>query len=67
MKREQPLGTQVNQVPHFETRTDRKHTTDTPFDASKLNALPKMDIIYGYQNDNGYMYDAAVTNQVKAS
>ncbi|MFJ4143241.1 type II asparaginase [Pseudomonas sp. NPDC089734] len=59
------LGTLVNQQPLFEMRLAKKHTTDTPFDVSKLNALPKVDIIYGYQNDNGYMFDAAVENKAK--
>lgn len=59
------LGTLINQVPHFETRVDRKHTVDTPFDVSKLTALPKVEILYGYQNDSGYLYDAAVANEAK--
>ncbi|WP_437881664.1 type II asparaginase [Pseudomonas sp. LRF_L74] len=59
------LGTLVNQVPHFETRIDKKHTVDTPFDVATLSALPKVDILYGYQNDSGYLYDAAVANQAK--
>lgn len=59
------LGTLINQVPRFETQATKKHTTDTPFDVSKLSALPKVDIIYGYQNDNGYMFDAAVANHAK--
>lgn len=59
------LGSLVNQVPHFENRVDKQHTVDTPFDVSRLDELPKVDIIYGYQNDNGYMYDAAVAHQAK--
>jgi L-asparaginase len=54
------LGSLVNQQPIFDARAERKHTLDTPFDISKLNELPKVDIIYGYQNDSGYLYDAAV-------
>lgn len=59
------LGTLVNQQPIFETRVVKKHTVETPFDVSKQTALPKVDIIYGYQNDNGYMFDAAVANHAK--
>ncbi len=28
----------------------RKHTSDTPFDVSKLNELPKVGIVYNYAN-----------------
>lgn len=59
------LGKLVNQQPIFEAQADRKHTVSTPFDISKLNELPKVDIVYGYQNDNGYMYDAAVEHGAK--
>ncbi|HKS12572.1 MAG TPA: type II asparaginase [Pseudomonas sp.] len=59
------LGRLVNQQPRFETRVAREHTTATPFDISTLEHLPKVDIIYGYQNDNGYMFDAAVAHQAK--
>ncbi|WP_290447730.1 type II asparaginase [Pseudomonas sp. 21LCFQ02] len=59
------LGRLVNQQPYFDNRVARQHTLQTPFDVSKLESLPKVDIIYGYQNDNGYMYDAAVAHQAK--
>ncbi|MEX3776824.1 type II asparaginase [Pseudomonas sp. MYb118] len=59
------LGSLVNQQPQFENRLARQHTVDTPFDIASLDSLPKVDIIYGYQNDNGYMYDAAVAHQAK--
>lgn len=59
------LGTLIDQVPHFETNVTKQHTTATPFDVSKLNALPQVDIVYGYQNDGGYMYDAAVAHGAK--
>ncbi|AZD08925.1 L-asparaginase [Pseudomonas chlororaphis] len=59
------LGSLVNQQPIFETRVAKKHTLETPFDVSRLTELPKVDIIYGYQNDNGYMFDAAVAHRAK--
>lgn len=59
------LGSLVNQRPIFESTVGKRHTTQTPFDISKLDSLPKVDIVYGYQNDNGYMYDAAVAHQAK--
>ncbi|KER73956.1 L-asparaginase [Burkholderia cepacia] len=59
------LGTLVDEVPHFETSVLKRHTTATPFDVSKLDALPEVDIVYGYQNDGGFMYDAAVAHGAK--
>jgi len=59
------LGTLIDQVPHFETSVTKRHTTATPFDVSKLDALPEVDIVYGYQNDAGFMYDAAVAHGAK--
>ncbi|SAL80908.1 L-asparaginase, type II [Caballeronia arvi] len=56
------LGTLVDNVPHFETAVAKLHTSQTPFDVSKLDSLPEVDIIYGYQNDGGYLYDAAVAH-----
>lgn len=54
------IGTLIDNVPHFETTVAKLQTTQTPFDVSKLDSLPEVDIVYGYQNDVGYMYDAAV-------
>ncbi|CAE6904872.1 type II asparaginase [Paraburkholderia domus] len=59
------LGTLVDEVPHFETSTLKLHTTSTPFDVSRLDSLPEVDIVYGYQNDGGFMYDAAVAHGAK--
>jgi L-asparaginase len=59
------LGTLIDDVPHFETNVLKPHTTATPFDVSKLNSLPEVDIVYGYENDVGFMYDAAVAHGAK--
>lgn len=59
------LGTLVDETPHFETSVLKPHTTSTPFDVSKLDALPEVDIVYGYQNDGGFLYDAAVAHGAK--
>ncbi|MET3507786.1 L-asparaginase type II [Halalkalibacter oceani] len=59
------LGRIVGGKPYFYNETTRKHTTETVFDISNLSTLPQVDIIYGYQNDNRYMYDAAVENGAK--
>ncbi|MED3959001.1 type II asparaginase [Priestia aryabhattai] len=44
----------------FYNKATRKHTTQSLFDVSKLDKLPRVDIIYGYQNDSRNFYDAAV-------
>lgn len=59
------LGTMIDQVPIFETSVTKLHTTATPFDVSKLDALPEVAIVYHYQSDAGFMYDAAVAHGVK--
>lgn len=56
------LGTLIDNVPHFETTVAKLQTTQTPFDVSKMDSLPEVDIVYGHQNDGGYMYDAAVAH-----
>lgn len=38
----------------------KKHTEDTDFNISKINRLPQVDIIYGYQNDGRHLFDAAI-------
>jgi L-asparaginase len=44
---------------------ERKHTTQTPFDVSKLTELPRVDIIYTHVNDDGVLADAAVAAGAK--
>lgn len=44
----------------FYNKATRKHTTQSIFDVSKLDKLPRVDIIYGYQNDSRNFYDTAV-------
>lgn len=48
--------------PQFETRVDKIHTLRSVFDVRQLKALPKVVIIYGYQDDPEYMYDAAIAH-----
>lgn len=45
---------------YFYSDVIRKHTTKSVFDISKVNALPQVDILYGYQNDSRLLYDALV-------
>ncbi|MDW2719637.1 fructose-asparagine asparaginase [Klebsiella pasteurii] len=56
------LGVIVSGRPQFETRVDKIHTVRSVFDVRQLSALPKVVIIYGYQDDPEYMYDAAIAH-----
>jgi L-asparaginase len=44
------LGYVVGGQPHFYRASLRKHTVDTEFDISKLDALPAVEIAYTYAN-----------------
>lgn len=50
---------------YFYNEIMRKHTKNTVFDISNIHQLPQVDIIYGYQNDGRYFYDAAVAAGAK--
>ncbi|MFJ5671302.1 type II asparaginase [Bacillus safensis] len=54
------IGEVAGEVVSFYNEPTRKHTTKSEFDVSKIKELPQVDILYGYQNDQKYMYDAAV-------
>lgn len=54
------LGYMQDNKPHFYRVSTRKHTADTEFDVSKLDALPAVDIVYGYANMNRIPVDAFV-------
>lgn len=43
----------------------RKHSLDTEFDVSKLDKLPKVEIVYAYANDNADFVNLAVKNGAK--
>ncbi|EFE94294.1 L-asparaginase 2 [Serratia odorifera] len=45
-----PLGYIHNGKIDYQRTPQRKHTTATPFDVSKLDTLPKVGIIYNYAN-----------------
>ncbi|AKU31344.1 MULTISPECIES: type II asparaginase [Bacillus] len=59
------IGEVAGEVVSFYNEPTRKHTTDSEFDISKLKELPQVDILYGYQNDQKYVYDAAVKEGAK--
>lgn len=54
------IGEVAGEVVSFYNEPTRKHTAESEFDISKLKELPQVDILYGYQNDQKYVYDAAV-------
>ncbi|MEH7726320.1 MULTISPECIES: type II asparaginase [Bacillus] len=54
------IGEVAGEVVSFYNEPTRKHTADSEFDISELKELPQVDILYGYQNDQKYVYDAAV-------
>ncbi|WLT05536.1 type II asparaginase [Gilliamella apis] len=58
------LGVFIAAKPHFETKIDKLHTSNSIFDLSGVKELPKVIILYGYQDDPEYLFDAAIENHV---
>ena len=54
------LGYVQGPKPYFYKVSTRKHTVDTEFDITNLNALPQVDIVYGYANMNPVALDAFI-------
>ena len=59
------LGYIQGNKPYFYHVSARKHTVDTEFDISKLDALPQVDIVYGYANMGPAALNAVVTAGAK--
>jgi L-asparaginase type II len=59
------LGYMQGNKPFFYRQGLRKHTVDTEFDISKLNALPEVEIVYGYANMGPVALNAFVANGAK--
>ena len=59
------LGYFQGNKPYFYHASTRKHTIDTEFDISKLDALPQVDIVYGYANVNPVALNALVAAGAK--
>lgn len=59
------LGIIVGGKPQFETLVDKIHTLRSVFDVRNVKELPKVVIIYGYQDDPEYMYDAAIAHHAE--
>lgn len=59
------LGYVVGNRPHFYRASTRKHTVDTEFDVSKLDALPAVEITYTYANVGPTAVNAFVAGGAK--
>ncbi|MBP2849258.1 asparaginase [Dickeya oryzae] len=59
------LGVIIGNRIYYQNRIDKVHTTRSVFDVRGLTSLPKVDILYGYQDDPEYLYDAAIQHGVK--
>jgi L-asparaginase/glutamin-(asparagin-)ase len=59
------LGYIQGNRPYFYRASTRKHTADTEFDISKLDALPQVDIVYGYANVSPVALNALVAAGAK--
>lgn len=54
------LGYMQDNKAHFYRMSTRKNTADTEFDVSKLDSLPRVDIVYGYANMDRVAMDADI-------
>ena len=54
------LGVIADGEPLYYRNPIKLHTTQTEFDVSKLDKLPRVDIVYSHANDDGVMAEAAV-------
>ncbi|WP_284275958.1 type II asparaginase [Bradyrhizobium iriomotense] len=59
------LGYMQGNKPYFYRQSTRRHTADSEFDVSNLDALPQVDIVYGYANMNRVAIDAFVAAGAK--
>jgi len=59
------LGYMHDNRPFFYRQCTRRHTFDTVFDVEELDALPQVDIIFGYANMNRIALDAFVAAGAK--
>jgi len=59
------LGYIQNNKPYFYRMSTRKNTADTEFDVSKLDSLPRVDIVYGYANMDRVAMDADINAGAK--
>lgn len=57
-----PLGYVYNSKPYYNMATLKKHTTESIFDVTKLNKLPKVGIVYSYSNVDADVMNPFLTN-----
>ena len=62
-----PLGYIHNGKIDYQRTPARKHTTQTPFDVSKLTSLPKVGIVYNYANASALPVEALVKDGSRGS
>jgi L-asparaginase type II len=55
-----PLGRMQGGVAQFHRRTTRRHTVDSRFDVGAIDALPRVDIVYGHAGATRVPIDALV-------
>ncbi|WP_374679549.1 asparaginase [Hydrocarboniphaga effusa] len=60
-----PLGYADSDQIVFYRKPTYRHTSKSEFDVSKLSSLPRVDITYGYQEDDGAAIDAFVAAGAK--
>ncbi len=54
------IGYIQNNTPYFFRSTNKRHTGNSAFTVNDLAAVPRVDIVYGYLNDDTVHVDAAV-------
>ncbi len=59
------LGYVVDNKVRFYKTAARKHTEQSEFDISNVSVLPRVDIVYGYENDSRVALDAFVKDGAK--
>jgi L-asparaginase/Glu-tRNA(Gln) amidotransferase subunit D len=59
------MGLVADNACHFYRSGIRCHTLASEFDISETQELPKVDIVYGYQDDDRALVDACVTSGSK--
>jgi L-asparaginase len=59
------LGYMQDNKPRFYRESTRKKTVDTEFDVANLTSLPRVDIAYGYANEDRVAIDAFVAAGAK--
>lgn len=57
------LGVVVGGTPKFASKIDKIHTKNAIFDVRDITRLPEVVILYGYQDDPVYLYQAVIANK----